>query len=167
MAEQKVLSCAVCSTVLSVSKQRRSLNPAASVSNKKVVDFLSTLSPELELTDRSVCRLCFTQLEKAAKSLATAENIANVLREKLSLPPIRFVRGEIVRRDVCRMPSPSKSKRERQKACASGIGRKRPPEECDLSMRRFQRRKSLQFSAQSSPLIEEVGCASVCICVYL
>ena len=156
-------SCAVCTIALPVSKQRRSLNPAASASNKTVVEYLATVSPELELANGSVCKACFSKLEKAATYLATAENITNELREKFALPPIRFVKLETVDRDRYRTPSPTSPELERETDSAS-IGRKRAHEQCDESLRkrpRFQSRKSLQFSraakndqAQPSPLVE-------------
>ena len=62
-------------------QQRRSLDPA-SASNKTVVEYLATVSPELELANGSLCKACFTKLKKAATYLATAENITNELREK-------------------------------------------------------------------------------------
>ena len=68
---------------LPVSKQRHSLDPA-SASNKTVVEYLATISPELELANGSVCKACFTKLKKAATYLATAENITNELQEKFA-----------------------------------------------------------------------------------
>ena len=62
-------------------QQCHSLDPA-SASNKRVVEYLATVSPELELANGSLCKACFTKLKKAATYLATAENIANKLREK-------------------------------------------------------------------------------------
>ena len=67
-------SCAICTIALPVSKQCRSLNPA-SASNKTVVEYLATVSLELELANGSVYKTWFTKLEKAATYLATAENI--------------------------------------------------------------------------------------------
>ena len=72
-------SCAVCTIALPVTVQQcRSLNPA-SASNKTVVEYLATASPELELPNGSLCKACFTKLKKAATYLATAENITNEL----------------------------------------------------------------------------------------
>ena len=56
-------------------KQRRSLDPA-SASNKTVVEYLATVSPELELANGSLRKACLTKLEKAANYVATAENIS-------------------------------------------------------------------------------------------
>ena len=53
-------------------------------SNKTVVEYLATVSPELELANGSLFKACFTKLEKAATYLTTAENIRNELREKLA-----------------------------------------------------------------------------------
>ena len=64
-------------------KQRRSLDPA-SASNKKVVEYLVTVSLELELANGSLRKACFTKLKTAATYLATAGNITNELREKLA-----------------------------------------------------------------------------------
>ena len=64
-------------------QQRRSLDPA-SAANKTVVEYLATVSPELELANGSLCKACFTKLKKAATYLATAENITNELREKFA-----------------------------------------------------------------------------------
>ena len=64
-------------------KQRRSLDPACA-SNKTVVEYLATVSPELELANGSLCKACFTKLKKAATYLATAEIISNELREKFA-----------------------------------------------------------------------------------
>ena len=80
---QHVPSCAVCTIALPVSKQRRSLDPA-SASNKRVVEYLATVSPELELANGSLCKACFTKPKKAAIYLAMAENITNELREKFA-----------------------------------------------------------------------------------
>ena len=40
-------------------QQRRSLDPA-SASNKRVVEYLATVSPELELSNGSLCKACLT-----------------------------------------------------------------------------------------------------------
>ena len=48
-----------------------------------VVEYLATVSPELELANGSLCKACFTKL-KAATYLATAENVTNELREKFA-----------------------------------------------------------------------------------
>ena len=48
----------------------------------RVVKYLATVSPELELAYGSLCKACFTNLKKAVTYLATAENITNKLREK-------------------------------------------------------------------------------------
>ena len=61
-------------------QQRRFLDPA-SASNKRVVEYLAIVSPELELANGS---LCFTKLKRAVTYLATAENITNELREKFA-----------------------------------------------------------------------------------
>ena len=79
-----IRSCAICTIALPVTvQQRRSLDPA-SASNKTVVEYLATVSPELELANGSLCKACFTKLKKAATFLATAENITNELREKFA-----------------------------------------------------------------------------------
>ena len=57
----------------SVWQQRHSLDPA-SASNKTVVEYLATVSPELELPNGSLCKACFTKLKRAATYLITAEN---------------------------------------------------------------------------------------------
>ena len=62
-------------------QQHRSLDPAFA-SNKRVVEYLATVSPELELANGSLCKACFTKLRKTLTYLATAENIINELREK-------------------------------------------------------------------------------------
>ena len=80
-----ILSCAIRTIALPMSKQRRSLNPAASASNNTVVEYLATVSPELELANGSLCKAWFWKLEKAATYLATAENIKNELQEKFVL----------------------------------------------------------------------------------
>ena len=59
-------------------QHRHSLDPA-SASNKTVVEYLATVSQELELANGSLCKACFTKLRKAAIYLATAENITNKL----------------------------------------------------------------------------------------
>ena len=85
MEARMIPSCAVCTIALPVSKQRRSLNPVESASNKTVVEYLANAySPELELANGSVCKTWFMKLEKAATYLATAENITNKLREKFA-----------------------------------------------------------------------------------
>ena len=58
------------------------LSPAASASYKKVVEYLATISPKLELVNGLVCKACFSKLEKAASYLATA---ANELRKRFAL----------------------------------------------------------------------------------
>ena len=64
-------------------QQRHSLDPAPA-SNERVVEYLATVSLELELANGSLCKACFTKLKKAATYLATAENITNELREKFA-----------------------------------------------------------------------------------
>ena len=91
--------CVICTIALPVSKQHGFLNPAASASNKMVVEYLATVSLELELANGSVCKACFPKLEKAMTYLPTPENITNKLQEKFALPPIRFVKLETV--DIC------------------------------------------------------------------
>ena len=49
-----------------------------------VVEYLATVSPELELANGSLCKACFTKLKKAATYLATAKNITNELQEKFA-----------------------------------------------------------------------------------
>ena len=44
----------------------------------------------------SVHKACFSKLKKAATYLATAENITNELQEKFALPPVQFVKLEIM-----------------------------------------------------------------------
>ena len=44
-----------------------------------VVEYLATVGPELELANGSLCKACFTKLEKAATYLTTAKNITNEL----------------------------------------------------------------------------------------
>jgi len=77
-------SCAVCMIALPVSKQRHSLDPA-SASNKTVVEYLATISPELELANGSVCKACFTKLKKAATYLATLLQWSKELAEVFSV----------------------------------------------------------------------------------
>ena len=67
-----------------MSKQHRSLNSAASASNKLVVEYLASVSLELELVNGSVCKACFSKLEKATTYLATPENMTNKLEEKFA-----------------------------------------------------------------------------------
>ena len=47
-----------------------------------VVEYLATVSLELELANGSLCKACLTKLEKAATYFATAKNITNELQEK-------------------------------------------------------------------------------------
>ena len=51
----------------SVWQQRRSLDPA-SASNKTVVEYLATVSPELELANGSLCKACFTGLRPTTQN---------------------------------------------------------------------------------------------------
>ena len=39
-----------------------------------VVEYLAAVSPKLELANGSVCKACFTKLEKGVTYFATAEN---------------------------------------------------------------------------------------------
>ena len=48
------------------------------------MEYLATVSPEVELANGSLCKACFTKLKKAATYLATVENITNELREKFA-----------------------------------------------------------------------------------
>ena len=52
------------------------------------MEYLATVSLELELANGSVCKACFSKLEKAMTYLATSESITNKLQEKFALPPI-------------------------------------------------------------------------------
>ena len=78
-----IASCAVFTICSANVQQRRSLDPA-SASNKRVVEYLATVSPELELANGSLYKACFTKLKKAVTYLATAENITNELRKKFA-----------------------------------------------------------------------------------
>ena len=91
--------CAICCATLPSCSQRRSLNPEASAANKRVVDFLvSVVNPELELAGGAgtaggtriqyCCKPCFSELERAERSLEAAKCIINELRSKFSLPPV-------------------------------------------------------------------------------
>ena len=75
-----IASCAVFAICSANVQQRRSPDPA-SASNKTVVEYLATVSQELELANGSLCKACFTILEKAATYLATVENLTKELRE--------------------------------------------------------------------------------------
>ena len=59
-------------------QQRRAPSIQHLPSNKTVVEYLATVSQELELANGSLCKACFTKLEKATTYLATA------LREKFA-----------------------------------------------------------------------------------
>ena len=82
------------------------------------------VSPELDLANGSVCKTCFSKVEKAATYLATAEKITNELREKFALPPIQFVKLETVDRDRYCMPSLTSLELKRE-TDSTIIGRKR------------------------------------------
>ena len=67
-------------------QQHHSLDPA-SASNERVVEYLATVSPELELANGSLC--CARHALQNSRRLwpiylATAENITNELREKFA-----------------------------------------------------------------------------------
>ena len=48
------------------------------------MEYLATVRLELELANGSLCKACFTKLEKAATYLAMAKNITNELQEKFA-----------------------------------------------------------------------------------
>ena len=77
-------SCAVCTIALPVSNSVTPSIQHLPLTIKRVVEYLATVSPELELANGSLCKACFTKLKKAATYLATAENITNKLREKFA-----------------------------------------------------------------------------------
>ena len=83
-ARKMIPSCAVCTIPLPVSNSVAPSTQHLHGSNKTVVEYLATVSPELELANGSLFKACFTKLEKAAIYLTTAENIRNELREKLA-----------------------------------------------------------------------------------
>ena len=89
----------ICCATLPSCSQRRSLHPEASAANKRVVDFLvSVVNPELVLAGGAgtaggtriqyCCKPCFSELERAERSLEAAKCIINELRSKFSLPPV-------------------------------------------------------------------------------
>ena len=112
--------------------------------------------------------------------LATAENLTNELREKLALPPMRFVKLETVDRDTYRMPSPTSPELEQETDVAS-IGRKRAHKEYNESLRKTTKIPETQESAVftgcqkmiklsqahllRSVLVYVTVCVHVCVCM--